>query len=207
MSAIFDRFKQLDSGASRAHGGLGLGLCIARHIVERHNGAITAHSGGPGTGSTFTTVIPIVAVQPQDPMVPAQIKQDDGTPTLDGVQILVVDDEDSARTVVAACLRKFGATVQTAPGMTAAWELLKAQPFRVLISDMSMPVHDGCDLIRCVRASVESFAGIPSIALTGFASIDDQTRALDAGFNVHVTKPVDQTELVRQVLALARQTA
>ncbi|MGN6626047.1 MAG: ATP-binding protein [Tepidisphaeraceae bacterium] len=202
LGEIFDRFKQLNTGGPRVHGGLGLGLTIARHIVERHGGTISASSAGLDQGSTFTVMLPNAAVQPDYRSLTQDTQRSDGTPQLDGIEILVVDDEESARTVVAACLKKFGASVQTARNADEAMKMLNAHAFDVLVSDISMPLHDGFDLIRQVRTSSETFCEIPAIALTGFASVDDQTRALDAGFTVHVTKPVDQTELVQHVQRL-----
>lgn len=202
LAGIFNRFKQVDSSFTRQHGGLGLGLSIAEHIAKMHGGMITADSEGEGKGATFTVRMPLLAVQP------AGLTQEDGssgapvqTDALEGREILVVDDEESARNVVAACLRTYGASVHTAGNVPEAIEILGHQRFNAVVSDIAMPAMDGFALVRHIRTT-ESLKLTPTVALTAFASVDDQTRALAAGFNVHVTKPVDPVQLIRQLLAV-----
>lgn len=202
LTGIFSRFKQVDSSYTRQHGGLGLGLSIAEHIATMHGGTITASSEGEGRGATFTVRLPLLAVQP------AGLAPDDGSNgepvdphALAGREILVVDDEESARNVVAACLRTYGATVCVTSNVTEAIEMLGRQRFDVVISDIAMPIQDGFSLVKHIRGS-NVLRPTPAIALTAFASVDDQTRALAAGFDVHVTKPVDPAQLVRQLVAV-----
>lgn len=201
LTRIFDRFQQADSSATRSQGGLGLGLSIVKHIVTLHQGTITAHSDGNGKGSTFTVMLPVQAVRPDyagfSGATSAQISPD----ALKGAKLLVVDDEESARTVVAACLRKFGADVSVAACVPDALALLQERSFDALISDVAMPLQNGYDLIRMLRTN-GSQTRLPAIALTAFASVDDQTRAIEAGFDLHVTKPVEPLDLISRVLRL-----
>ena len=204
IDAIFDRFTQANAGVTRARGGLGLGLSIVKHIVQLHAGTIKAASAGSGQGSVFTVALPALVSAEQPVEVPALVDLTPDEQALYGLTLLVVDDEDSARTVVASALRKFGANVLAASSADDAWAILTTKPLDLLVSDIAMPYQSGLDLIKRIRESTLPFKAVPAIALTAFASFDDQTRALDAGFQVHVAKPIEPLELVRRVLGAVR---
>jgi PAS domain S-box-containing protein len=205
IEAIFERFTRVGDAAMKDKGGLGLGLAIVKHVVDAHGGTVCARSDGPGKGSLFELTLPAVAASaaasPSD--VPSLDLAPDETQLL-GVRILVIDDEESARTVIAAALRKSGCDVVGGRSVQEAWTLLNQQPFDVLVSDLGLMGETGLDLIARVRSSQVPFRNIPALALTGFASVDDQTRALAAGFQQHVAKPFEPTDLVRRVLTVLR---
>jgi signal transduction histidine kinase/ActR/RegA family two-component response regulator len=215
---VFDRFRQADSSTRRRFAGLGLGLSIAKYIVEAHGGTIEAHSPGEGKGSTFTFRLPIRAVrigeegeegkvashtgegQPEDvaPIVSRQPKV-----RLDGLRVLVVDDEADARRILVLVLEKAGAIVTAAGSVREGIEALpKARP-DVLVSDLGMPDQDGFDLIRQVRDEGYDASDLPAVALTAFVQKDDARLALLAGFQVHVPKPVDPHHLTSVIAQLA----
>ncbi|MEO7934241.1 MAG: ATP-binding protein [Chthoniobacterales bacterium] len=201
---IFDRFKQADSSNTRQEGGLGLGLAIVRHLVEMHGGIIRAASDGPGKGSTFTVLLPVVAVdlrsanksQEANQVLPA-------AEALKNLQILIVDDDESAREMIALTLRKFGAQVECASNVADALESLEKGFPQLLISDIAMPGADGYELIRALRKMEADHARrIPAIALTAFASVQDRSRAMELGFHLHLSKPIEPLQLIRAVAAL-----
>jgi signal transduction histidine kinase/ActR/RegA family two-component response regulator/transcription elongation GreA/GreB family factor len=210
---VFDRFRQADSTTSRTHGGLGLGLSIARQLVEAHGGTIAAHSEGKGAGSAFTVRLPIAAGAPESHEEPAPDQAaapgaDGAGPRLDGLRVLVVDDEADARDIMAAALEASGASVQVAPGARVAFEILEQAPVDVLLSDIAMPDVDGFTLIRKIRSSVLcDIASIPAAAVTAFTSAEDRARALAAGFHDMLAKPFEPAQLVRIVDRLAHSTA
>lgn len=224
---VFDRFRQADGSTTRTIGGLGLGLSIAKHIVELHGGTIRAESAGenPPSGSTFTVELPISAVhassgqdenqtgedQPYRAPPPDAGKAGGGrrlaglTARLAGLRVLVVDDQPDARTVLAKVLEKAGAIVTTAGSVSEALTLIETSGTLpdLLVSDIGMPEQDGFDLIRSLRSAGHTVERLPAVALTGFASRDDERRALLAGFQVHMSKPVDVQELVEVAASLA----
>ncbi|HEX4053029.1 MAG TPA: PAS domain S-box protein [Tepidisphaeraceae bacterium] len=213
---VFDRFRQADSSTRRRFGGLGLGLSIVKQIVEMHGGTVEAQSGGDGSGSMFTVRLPIRAVQiDESGEEPEEKKPADGGQTataggplvrLDGLRVLVVDDEADARRILVKVLKDAGAIVTAAGSAEEALEALpKARP-EVLISDLGMPDVDGFDLIRSVRASGHSAKDLPAVALTAFVHKKDQRQALLAGFQVHVPKPIDPHDLLAVVASLAGRT-
>ena len=204
IEAIFERFKQVGGAAIRDKGGLGLGLSIVKHIVDAHGGTIHAKSDGPGHGSLFEMRLPLANAPAEMAIGGGDVPTDD-VETLAGISVLVVDDEESARTVIATALQKAGAEVVAARDAADAWAKLCGRPFAVLVSDVAMPGEDGLDLITRVRGAAAPFSNVPAVALTGFASVDDQTRALAAGFQMHVAKPVEPRELIRRVAALSRR--
>ena len=196
LPTVFDRFRQGDSGTTRAYSGLGLGLAIARSIVEAHGGTISAHSDGPGRGAAFRVRLPVRAgpgVTPSLRGAPA------GTPQLasrlPGVRILVVDDSADALELVETVLRSAGAVVRAATSAAAGLEALREFDAALLILDIEMPREDGYGMLRRVRA-LSGAGDLPAIALTAYARPEDRERALAAGFTAHVTKPFEPTELV-----------
>ena len=203
---VFERFRQADATATRAHGGLGLGLAIVRHLVELHGGTVSASSSGEGCGSTFTVRLPLGAALPLErahrEAVPAERM------SLAGLRLVVVDDEPDTREMVASTLEAQGAEVVALGDAEEALRWLAANPADVLVSDVAMPRMDGCALIREIRRTGPgSSRAIPAVALTAYARPEDRRHALDAGFQDYLTKPVEPEVLVARVAALARPRA
>ncbi|HYE17953.1 MAG TPA: ATP-binding protein [Tepidisphaeraceae bacterium] len=216
LAHAFERFRQSESGATQKTKGLGLGLSIAKNIVEMHGGAIRAMSEGTGKGSTFLVDLPVTAVHgrgsPDDGAERAHPRAAVATATapfevrgltLVGVRVLVVDDEADAREVVRRVLASSGAEVATARSSAEALALLDAFKPQVLVSDVGLPGEDGYELIRKVRMLGEEVGRVPAVALTAFARLEDRTRAMLSGFQMHLAKPVDARELVVTVATLA----
>jgi PAS domain S-box-containing protein len=211
---VFGRFRQADGSTTRRHGGLGIGLSIVRQLVELHGGSVRVQSGGPGAGATFTVALPLTAVHPAAQEV-RQHPAPNGEPraavpesvTLKGVRVLVVDDEPDARDLLHRLLTDREAEVVAAASAGEAMEIISRGPPTVLLTDIGMPDEDGYALIRRVRAlPAANGGGIPAIALTAYAGSDDRTRAMLAGFQVHLSKPVEPGELVATVASLAGLT-
>lgn len=207
---VFDRFRQADGSTTRRVGGLGLGLSIARQIVELHGGQVGAYSAGSGTGASLTIILPIRAAQAVSPPgraagnVPADAADRPATHSLGGLKVLVVDDEPDARELLEAQLQEAGARVQTAGSAASAFELLQQFRPELLISDIGMPDEDGYSLMRRIRALPPALGGrIPSIALTAFVRSADQSKALAAGFSTYLGKPIDPQDLLAAVVNLA----
>jgi signal transduction histidine kinase/CheY-like chemotaxis protein len=202
----FDPFRQAEGGISRTSGGLGLGLAIARNLVELHGGRIEASSPGEGRGARFAVRIPLPAVRPSEPPdPPVDSRPFDASPQLRGLSVLVVDDEPDARVLLQTVLERCGCNVTTASDVSAAMTLIEANPPDVLLSDIGMPGENGYDLIRRVRALAPDRGGdVAAAALTAYARAEDRRRALAAGYMMHVPKPVELAELVAIVTALAR---
>jgi PAS domain S-box-containing protein len=205
---VFDRFKQADASTTRRYGGLGLGLALVRHIVELHGGSVRAASDGPGRGATFEFAIPVKAMIP--PGAAAPDAKDRAAlsakppPLLDGLRVLLVDDDPDALELLTTVLGSAGAAVRTATSAECALDSIRQFRPHVLVSDIGMPDEDGYSLIRRLRVlSPEEGGNIPSIALTAYTRGDDRTRALAAGFTTHIGKPVGPTELVQAVANLA----
>lgn len=205
LPKLFDRFQQQDATTTRRHGGLGIGLAIVRQLVSLHGGAVQAHSEGLGRGATFTVRLPGVADMgalglPSLPAAPPP----DVASRLDGVNVLLVDDEADVRAITARVLQSAGARVTTASTAAEGLRLLRQAPPAVLLSDIGMPVQDGYDLIRQVRALPADAGGrVPAAAFTAFAGRDDTERALNAGYQLHLAKPVTPDALVAAVAQLA----
>ncbi|MBW4622501.1 MAG: response regulator [Cyanosarcina radialis HA8281-LM2] len=205
---IFDRFRQADSSSTRPDPGLGLGLAIARHLVELHDGTIHAASPGEDRGATFTVRLPLLPElqrdDPQEQQVSVSVESfPTSTANLDGVSVLVVDDADDTREVLEMALKDLGATVTVAASADEALAAFKRQPPHILISDIGMPDRDGYDLIGQIRA-LDALSGgsIPAIALTGYAGDKDRQRAIAAGFQKHLSKPIDPQILAEVVTSL-----
>ncbi|HTX23374.1 MAG TPA: response regulator [Steroidobacteraceae bacterium] len=204
---VFDRFRQEDGSISRRHGGLGLGLAIVRHLTELHGGTVAASSDGEGHGAIFTIHVPIRegGAAPRVPEVPAPVSA--GGPRLTGVHVLVVDDDPGAREVIAGILHSFGARVSLAGSGPAALTLLFERKPHVLVADLGMPEMDGYALIEQVRALDPNLGGrVPAVAVTAYASPQDRLRALHAGYQNHIAKPVEPEELAAVITSLAGQS-
>ena len=204
---VFERFRQADNTRTRTHGGLGLGLAIVRDLVALHGGAVAAESGGKGQGATFTVRLPLVEGRPEARRVVAlgpafKGERAPAASTLRGVRVLVVDDDPDARESVAAVLEQAGATVQAVESAGDAVESLDREPSDVLVSDIAMPGVDGYTLLGRARARLRG-REIPAAALTAYAGSEDRGRALAAGFQAHLAKPVDPAQLVAVVAELA----
>jgi len=209
---VFERFRQADSKDTRQYAGLGLGLAIVRNFVEMHGGTVTAESAGENQGATFTVRIPLRAVTSETSNAKTEPigsrRRLDQLPSLDGVKVLVVDDEGSAREIITAVLGRCGASVtavsSAAEAMTA---LAKGQP-DVLVSDIGMPNENGYELISRIRMlKPEQGKKVPAVALTAYAKTEDRMRALAAGFNTHVPKPVEPAELALVIASLVEGKA
>ena len=202
---IFERFRQADTTSTRKQKGLGLGLAIARQIVQLHGGTIEASSAGEGRGSTFTVKLPLLASA--SPVVsPPALRSEErpaGTPMLDGITVLVVDDEEDAREAMAVLLGQAGARVISVAGAAEALDTLDRERPDVLLSDIAMPGEDGYALIRRVRSRPGETGGrIPAAALTAYATLEDRAKAIRAGYDEHIPKPVDPTRLIGAVALL-----
>ena len=191
---VFDRFRQADSRSTRNHGGLGLGLAIARHLVEQHGGLIRAHSDGPGKGTTVCIRLPAASAATFAPFAMTSAAAADVR--LDGVAILVVDDQRDSREVVARLLEQRGARVSQCDAAERALDLLTTQSIQLLIADIAMPNVDGYELIRRLRMSGNE---TPAIAVTAFAHPDDRQQALASGYTAYCAKPIDGAQLTRMV--------
>jgi signal transduction histidine kinase len=205
LSNVFDRFSQEDSSRTRSHSGLGLGLAIVKHLVELHGGNTYATSAGEGKGSTFSVHLPIAIIH-QDPFgrkgldsTEVNLGQVCGDVDLSNVRVLIVDDDGDAREMLRHVFQEYGATVELAASVMEALEHLNETVHDVIISDIGMPDMDGYQLLRRVR-SLD--AKITAVAVTAFADSEDRVRALQAGYNMHVAKPIEPQELIKAVAAL-----
>jgi PAS domain S-box-containing protein len=212
---VFDRFRQADGSKTRKHGGLGLGLAIVRNLVEMHGGSVKADSKGPGRGATFSVRLPLLAVYRKTISPPSLVSLDDSAdplemlsiecpPKLDGLRVLVVDDDGDTLEMLRTLLTQCEADVVTVSSVDDAWQEIKRHRPDVLVSDIGMPREDGYDLIKRIRESEfeTSKAMIPALALTAYAKPEDRARALSAGYQMHLAKPVEPAELVRVVAGL-----
>jgi PAS domain S-box-containing protein len=211
---VFDRFSQKESVAGRSHGGLGLGLAIAKHLVELHGGSIRAKSPGEGNGATFIVDLPLAIVRVEDeridrihPTHAPDIESQPRLPNLAGVKALLVEDEADSRELIQQVLEAQGAAVTAVASGAEALEILHAGEYDVMLSDIGMPGMDGYHLMRRVRTGDNRYRSVPAIAITAFARPEDRRKALLAGYQLHIAKPLDIAELVIVVAGLVGRTA
>jgi PAS domain S-box-containing protein len=207
---VFDRFRQADASTTRKHGGLGIGLAIVKHITELHGGSVKAESAGEGMGASFTVSLPLASYA--EPLSGEGIEGDQGSrlgevASLRGLKALVVDDEADSRNLVRRVLEGTDAEVVTAASSSEAMDELRRSRPDILISDIGMPGEDGFQLMRRIRALGSDAGGsIPAVALTAFARPEDRLRAALSGYQVHLAKPIDPTELIAVVASLTGRT-
>lgn len=213
---VFERFRQADATTSRSFGGLGLGLSIVRSVVEMHGGSVQAESEGKGRGATFTITFPIMTAS--ELAAKTEIEHADEpralstTPRakvarLDGLKVLVVDDHEDTRELLTIALTNAGADVRACAQSTDALATIKTWKTDCIVSDIGMPGEDGYELIRKVRALRKKNGGrIPAIALTGFAGLDDKSKAIAAGYQTHISKPADLGHLTSEIIRLVQKT-
>ena len=210
---VFDRFRQSDASSTRLHGGLGLGLAIAKQLIELHGGTIFAESAGLGHGATFTVSLPFIATHEGDGTSQRSHLTETKLPIdavshadIAGLKVLVVDDEPDARALIRVLLEERKAQVVVAATAAEGLELLRESRPDVLVSDIGMPVQDGYELIRQVRRLDHHDGGAtPAVALTAYARSEDHMKAVMAGFQQHVSKPVEPDELITVIASLAQR--
>jgi len=203
---VFDRFRQQDAAITRRHGGLGLGLSIVRHLVELHGGTIAAASEGHGKGATFTVSVPLTSESidtlSEEDDAPSEAAENQES--LEGVHVLVVDNEEDARGLVGMILQSRGATVTAVESAQQAIDAIRTRRPDVLLSDIGMPGEDGYALIRRVRQLTPAEPSLPAAAVTAYASAGDRAQAILAGYQAHLAKPIKPSELIAVVAALAK---
>ncbi len=205
---VFDRFRQADSSKSRRHGGLGLGLAIVRHLVELHGGTVRVKSEGEGQGSEFTITLPCIGIGAEQSLLQQGLDTAgvtfDGSAGLTGLRILAVEDDSDSREMIEMVLRTQGADVTAVGSVQEALQILNGNEWRpqILVSDLGMPDQDGYELIKQLRARTSAEGGeMPAIALTGYAGKEEGDRARNAGYQIHLAKPVNWYELVKTIAA------
>jgi PAS domain S-box-containing protein len=204
LSQIFERFEQIDTGSTREHAGLGLGLAIARQLIDLHGGTIAAHSEGNQRGATFIVSLPSVSMPigcaSDAPANPSRASQ----PGLYGIRVLLVEDDPDSRHVLKRLIADYGAETEAVADVAEALNALHEFRPDLLISDLCMPGRDGYELIREIRTGQSDMKDVPAIALTAFARAEDRRRALEAGFQIHVPKPINGRELAAAIASLTR---
>jgi signal transduction histidine kinase len=208
---VFDRFRQADATSTRRHGGLGLGLAIVRHLAEMHGGTVEAESDGEGCGATFIVKLPLIVAHAErfnleraHPVSGRGIPLTDG-PRLDGIRVMVIDDDRDARDLLETILKQFGAEVETFQSSREAINQFDERKPDVIVSDIEMPEQDGYDFIRALR-EIEAARHTPAVALTAYARTEDRLRALSAGYQIHIAKPVEPVELAVVISSLVKRS-
>ncbi len=209
---VFDRFRQADGSFARRHGGLGLGLSIARHLVELHGGTIAVDSAGVGQGSTFVVQLPCVGTRTTPLPISSGARSAEfrppselTAPELRGVRVLVVDDDDDSRDLVVSILQKCQAIAVSASSAEQALSLIVSERPDVIVSDIGMPGMDGYELMRAIRALPDEHAQrVPAVAVTAYARSEDRQRALAEGFQLHLAKPIEPAAFASAVARLSR---
>jgi signal transduction histidine kinase len=221
---IFERFRQADTSSKRVHGGLGLGLSIVSSLVTMHGGEIQAASGGKGKGATFTVTLPVLSLSDLEllgevsPEVSAQLlnlrRQQNGAgdktaelhpDLLKGLRVLSVDDQQDTRELITIALARYGAEVKASDSASRALQLIKEWKPHVVVSDIGLPGMDGYDFMRQLREFEADGERIPAIAVTGYAGAVDESKALDAGYEVHLSKPIELNKLVAVIAKVSRR--
>jgi len=203
---VFERFRQADSSTTRKHGGLGLGLAIVRHLTEIHGGTVHAESEGEGKGATLTVILPLLA---DDESVSVRDDQKEisshDQPDLEGIHVLLVDDDAGAREMISAALNERHARVTAVASAREALQVIRRKRPDVLVSDIAMPIEDGYDLIEQIRAlEANNGKSIPAVAMTAYAREEDRRHALASGFQSYLAKPIEPADLIEEVSRLAR---
>jgi CheY-like chemotaxis protein len=210
MPHVFELFRQRDGSPSRQHGGLGLGLALVKHLVELHGGSVECASPGEGMGSVFSVRLPVMIVAPRVDGVHPTAETGaamPAAPSLEGVSVLVVDDDLDARHLISTLLEERGARVRAVASSDEALAALDQERPDVLLSDIEMPGGDGYALMRAIRERPPERGGrVPAAALTAYARTEDRMQALLAGFHLHMPKPVQPAELAAVVASLAGRT-
>jgi signal transduction histidine kinase/CheY-like chemotaxis protein len=205
LPRVFDRFRQADSSTTRTFGGLGLGLAVVRHLVELHGGVVSAESEGVGKGATFSVTFPLLTDRPESANPPHTAEATRASfRSLDGLRVLLIDDEQEARLVIGTVIRRAGAELETcASAKEGLAKLVEWRP-DVILSDIAMPEEDGYSFISKVRSLPHEKGGeTPAAALTAYAREEDRAQALAAGYQMHIAKPIDASHLVTMVARLA----
>jgi PAS domain S-box-containing protein len=207
LPLLFNRFMQADSTIRRAHGGLGLGLAIVRHLVEAHGGTVSAFSEGRGRGATFKVRLPLAAAVGQADGANARPKKESNGRVLENLNLLLVEDDADSLEMIAMMLEEAGARVMRADSAAEALQRFTERIPDAIVSDIGLPVEDGYAFIRKIRQrGKESGGGVPAIALTAFAKTEDRIHALSSGFQLHIAKPVEPAELVAAVATISGRT-
>ena len=202
---VFERFRQADGGVTRRAGGLGVGLTIVRQLVDMHGGSVTAHSDGEGHGATFRVLLPLLDESRTTVPVDDRVAEDGGR--LDGVRILLVEDDPDTRSVMLLVLSQAGAAVTPSASAEDAMRRLVAQEFDAMLCDIGLPGEDGNSLMRRTRTLKTPVGRIPALALSAFARDRDRQRAREAGFDGHLAKPIDPAGLIRTIIDLLGRRA
>jgi CheY-like chemotaxis protein len=205
---VFEPFRQEDSSTTRAHGGLGLGLTLVRRLVELHGGTVTAESPGKGRGATFTVTLPFPESRrsPETRKTEQVVPNDGSGHRLEGVRVLVVDDDPEFLELAAMILRRAGAQVRAVSSATRAHEMVPAWLPNVLLTDLAMPGEDGFTLVNALRTSfAQGQAHVPVIAVTAYGTPESRARAAAAGFDLYLTKPVAPVDLTTAVAGVIRR--